>query len=93
MEKRYDELLTSRLEKVLDEGAAFIFWNELYRWYDIEKIAARTYRDMKSRWEEITDVRRGEKDRSSGTLHQVSTLSGIWIFSDKTLKPFGECEE
>jgi len=53
MDKRHDELLTSRLEEILTKGCTFISWNELYLWYGVSKLAARTYRDLAERWDEI----------------------------------------
>lgn len=53
MDKRHDELLTSRLEEILTRGSTFISWNELYLWYGVSKLAARTYRDLATRWDEL----------------------------------------
>lgn len=53
IEKRHDELLTSRLEEIVTKGCTFIAWNELYLWYGVQKLAARTYRDLAERWDDI----------------------------------------
>lgn len=53
MDKRHDELLTSRLEEIVTKGCTSIAWNELYLWYGVQKLAARTYRDLAERWDEI----------------------------------------
>jgi hypothetical protein len=54
MDKRHDDMLTSRLEQIYTDGAAYISWNELYLWYDVQAIAARTYRDLSSRWDALS---------------------------------------
>jgi hypothetical protein len=53
IDKRHAELLTSRLEEIVTKGCTFIAWNELYLWYGVQKLAARTYRDLAERWDEI----------------------------------------
>ena len=53
MDKRHDDILTSRLEEIVTKGCTFIAWNELYLWYGVAKLAARTYRDLADRWDEI----------------------------------------
>ena len=50
MERRHDELLTTRLEDAMLNGCSHITWNELYHWYGMRKLAAGTYRDLKRRW-------------------------------------------
>jgi len=56
MNKRHDDLLTSRLEEIITKGCTYISWNELYLWYGVAKLAARTYRDLAERWTEITEA-------------------------------------
>ncbi|WP_198119411.1 hypothetical protein [Massilia rhizosphaerae] len=53
MDKRHDELLTSRLEEIITKGCTYISWNELYLWYGVRKLAARSYRDLSTRWDEL----------------------------------------
>jgi hypothetical protein len=81
MQKAYNELLTARLETVLDSGAALILWNELYRWYEMRKIAVGTWRDLNERWQEMKTVR----GAASGKLMCVEGPGGLWVFSDNTL--------
>jgi hypothetical protein len=65
MNKRHDELLTSRLEEIVTKGCTYIAWNELYLWYGVQKLAARTYRDLAERWDEIA------------TSHELSELGKL----------------
>ncbi len=74
MERRHDELLTTRLEDAMLNGCSHITWNELYHWYGMHKLAAGTYRDLKRRWEEVTD------GRKAGTLKMVRGREGMFIF-------------
>lgn len=46
MEKRHDDVLNARLESVMTAGVAHVLWKELYLWYGVQKIAARTIRDL-----------------------------------------------
>ena len=50
MEKRHNDTLTDRFEHILNAGCVHILWSELYRWYEVKKIAAGTYRDLTQRW-------------------------------------------
>jgi hypothetical protein len=73
MEKRHDELLTTRLEDAMLNGCSHITWNELYHWYGMRKLAAGTYRDLKRRWEEVT------RGRKAGQLRMVEGRGGIFL--------------
>jgi len=83
MDRRHDDLLTARLEMILDDGMTFLAWREIYRWYDVQKIAAGTYRDIKSRWQEIS---RGK----FGLLKQIDlpNAGGIFLIAERHIKPF-----
>jgi len=75
MEKRHQDLLTSRLEDAYCNGCTHISWNELYLWYDVQKIAARTYRDLEVRWQSLTDGKKGR-------LMKVEGRGGIFAFGE-----------
>lgn len=83
MQKRHDNLLTARLEIIVHAGVAHVLWGELYTWYDVEKIAARTYRDLNQRWEEITEG-------SEGRLMKIEGSGGIFLTSEKKVQPLFE---
>ena len=53
MERRYNDILTGRLEDAIHNGCSHITWTELYLWYDVQKIAAGTYRDLHERMVEL----------------------------------------
>jgi hypothetical protein len=59
MERRHEELLTARLEEAMLNGYARFTWSELRHWYEKDKLAAGTYRDMARRWREITNKKTG----------------------------------
>lgn len=71
MERRYEEILTTRLEDAIYNGCTHITWAELYLWYDVEKIAARTYRDLHQRFKEL---------RSSAEPEMIEGRGGIYLF-------------
>ena len=78
MQKRHDDLLTARLESVIDAGVAHILWNELYRWYDVKKIAARTLRDLEQRWSDLTNDQ-------FGPLMKVEGMSGVFLMAENSI--------
>lgn len=80
MQKRHSDALNNRLEHVIDAGCAHILWNELYRWYDVRKIAAGTYRDISERWQEISEGRHG-------LLQIVDGAGGCYLFAEDAIKP------
>lgn len=83
MQKNHDNLLTARLEQAQHAGVAHVLWNELYTWYDVQKIAARTYRDLSNRWDELTDG-------DDGKLMKVEGAGGIFLFAQGEVSPVYE---
>jgi hypothetical protein len=71
VERRYDDLLTARIEDAINNGVSHITWNELYLWYGVQKIAANTWRDLNARMKEIRPHARPSKIEGRG---------GIFIF-------------
>lgn len=80
MDKRHQDSLTSRLEDAYINGCSHISWSELYHWYGVQKIAARTYRDIEARWYDVTE---GEV----GKLMKVEGRGGIFIYGEKNAAP------
>lgn len=78
MNKGHENLLTARLEQVCNAGAAHVLWNELYLWYGVQKIAARTLRDLSDRWHELTD---GEH----GALMKIDGAGGWFLVAENTV--------
>jgi len=77
MDKRHQDSLTNRLEDAFLNGCSHITWTELYQWYDVQKIAARTYRDLETRWQDITDD-------GVGRLMKVEGRGGIFVFGENS---------
>lgn len=77
MDKRQDDILTSRLEEILTSGCTFISWNELYVWYGVQKLAAGTYRDLAMRWDEL----------SSGRIKDDGSPLGSLVFVQSPMRP------
>jgi len=78
--KYHQNILTARLEDAYLNGCSHISFSELYHWYDVQKIAAGTWRDLQNRWEEITE---GEH----GRLMKIEGRGGIYIFGETTSEP------
>jgi hypothetical protein len=74
MERHHSDILTNRLEMVMDEGCAHVLRSELYRWYGKKKLAARTYRDLEERWQEISEG-------DSGPLYRIWGAGGFFLLA------------
>lgn len=79
MEKRHQDQLTTRLEDAFLNGMSHITWEELYHWYQVEKIAAGTRRDIETRWQDLTE-------NELGRLKQIDGRGGIYIFGEKSIE-------
>lgn len=79
MDKRHQNALTSRLEDALLNGCSHITWNELYCWYDVQKLAARTWRDLQTRWEDVSG--------SESRLMKIDGRGGIFIYDENRGQP------
>jgi len=80
MLKRHDNLLTSRLESVLTAGCVHILWDELYLWYEAQRITIATHRDIEARWQELTDNRFGH-------LMKIDGRGGLFLTASKNTRP------
>ena len=80
MDKRHQDTLTSRLEDAYLNGCSPITQREIYCWYGVEKIAARTWRDLEVRWQEVTD-------NNLGCLMKIEGRGGIFIFGKNAPEP------
>ena len=94
MDKRHDDALTARLEKILTDGCTYISWNELYIWYGVKKIAAGTYRDLSQRWDELASDRIKNDDLELGSLVFVQSpmrpSPGMYLFGNEMPTPVWE---
>jgi hypothetical protein len=88
MERRHEQLLTSRLEQAAAEGCAHITTPELHLWYGVKKLAAGTWRDLASRWDEaVQTVQQHQPNFSDpGQLACVSGRGGIFVFGEKRVE-------
>lgn len=80
VERRHDDLLTTKLEEVYDNGVAFVAWTEIYRWYGTQKIAAGTLRNLSQRWD---DLSKGKQ----GPLLRVRNNGGMFLTAKKFVEP------
>ena len=79
MDKRHQNALTSRLEDALLNGCSHVTWSELYRWYGVQKLAARTWRDLQTRWEDVSE--------SESRLMRIEGRGGIFIYDENQCQP------
>lgn len=83
MDKRHQDALTNRLEDASLNGCSHVSWTELYRWYDVQKIAARTYRDLETRWQDLTEGK-------IGRLMKIEGRGGIFLFGQDSANKVDE---
>lgn len=86
MQRRHFEILTNRLKHILNAGCVHILWKELYRWYDVQKLAARTYRDLAERWQDVSEGYKGH-------LRMVEGDGGIYLFAEEDIKPLPNSDD
>jgi len=51
MQKRFEHELEFRLDEVADKGAVTVTNQELYRWFERERITRGVWEDIEGRWE------------------------------------------
>lgn len=51
MQKRFEHELEFRFDEVADKGATTITNQELYRWFERERITRGVWEDIEARWE------------------------------------------
>lgn len=47
--------LESKLEELLFSGKTLVTWQQMYCWYDVEKITKAPWRDIQSRWDVLCE--------------------------------------
>ena len=88
MERRHEEALMARLEEAASQGCAHIATGELHQWYGVKKLAAGTWRDLASRWNEVVaSVRQFQPNfREPGQLMSVNGKNGMFLFGEKLVE-------
>lgn len=79
MDRRHQDQLMNRLEDAWLHGITHITWEELYLWYGVQKIAARTFRDLDERWRTLTES-------EQGPLMKIEGRAGIFLTGEKYVK-------
>ena len=79
VDKRYNDLISGLLERVMDDGCAHVIQKQLRRWYGRQRLTSTTWRDLEERWQEITD---GE----AGQLHRVWGSGGYFFLRGDKIK-------
>lgn len=76
MNPHHETLLYCRLDEIHLWGQTALYWQELYLWYGVQKIAARTYRDINRRWTEYTNEH--ELEKTEITVISVSDVGAVF---------------
>ena len=58
MERRHEDQLYTRLDQLYLNGIAFITWDELRLWYQMDRLSKTPFRDLKNRWHELLESKR-----------------------------------
>jgi len=80
MLKRHFEILKNRLEDVRNRGYSIIYWNELYYWYDAQRITKTIYQD-------IEDHYIGIFEDEEGLSVDNSVPGGMLLLRKGSIKP------
>ncbi len=86
MDKRYDGILTERIEAAVLRGWSLIYWWEAYLWYGQKKLGKNFYRDLSQRFSECMS----DQNQASTELRYIMNsegimlLHGVKLISEKT---------
>ena len=69
LSERHSSALLQRLDELYLHGQTIIAWEELYLWYGVKKVAARTYRDLLGQWGEYLKARGENEDARPVSVH------------------------
>ena len=61
MSPHHEMRLSDKLDEIHLWGQTFFYWRDLYLWYGVQKIAARTYRNIDKRWADYSNEHELEK--------------------------------
>jgi hypothetical protein len=75
MDKRYDAILTSRVEEAVLRGWSLVQWWEAYLWYDQKKLGKNFYRDLAQRFSECV----AEQEQKVVELQYIMNNEGILL--------------
>jgi hypothetical protein len=53
MLKHHDAALASALERLYLGGAVSVPWDDLYMWFNVERLTKTVHREIQERWEEL----------------------------------------
>jgi hypothetical protein len=79
MQKRHEDTLTARMEKIWGYGWVFIFWWELYTWYDVQRIGKNVWRDLRDRFLE-------DNPKLKSEMHIYECDDGVLLVHPDELK-------
>lgn len=89
MEKRHQDALTLRLEEVMNKGVTHVLDAELYLWYGVQRMAVRTWRDINTRWAELTEG----NEEYYGKLMKIEGAGGKFLVAGNSVVPLIADEE
>ena len=56
MLKRHDAALDRALDRLYLEGSVAISWDDLYLWFNADRLGKNAYREILRRWEELCTI-------------------------------------
>ncbi len=79
MNKRHADTLKTRLESVITDGYTVITWNELYLWYNAQRLTKTVYENIGEHFDELVEAA-GTSVLTNGTkceLVAYNTTDGV----------------
>lgn len=84
MQNRHLNEMMRRLENVADFGYEEFYHVEIRRWYNIDRINKNTWRDIRQKWQEITDENDTPKLLCGENPGYYLFVHGIGLISDES---------
>jgi hypothetical protein len=89
MIKRHQDQLWARLDDLYANGTTFISFQEIYHWYNIQRIAKAPWRDMKAKWESLLEDK-GERYSDPKVAYLEGGVSLFFAKKPETLSKLAE---
>lgn len=86
MKERHAYQVWARLDQLYTNGTTYLSWQEIYNWYNVDRISKAPWRDLRERWQKLEDDK-GEEYVDPMT---TETSGGITLFIPKSPKKLSE---
>jgi hypothetical protein len=87
MQRHHEVEMMAALDELYLRGATSIRWEQLYLWFDADRLSKNAYRQIAAKWEELTVEAYGLKEAPAISVFPMS----VWL--TLTRAPIGESKE